>query len=114
MISMKSNYVNHKTTTDCYGFKNDDGGFKISTDFERMGDNATHSSYSSSSKDYRSLCINSIKTMGKLAMLMLQDLNTTKQEDITLIKEIIERDKDIDDLYANIVNTTYLIDNDPL
>ena len=77
MISMKSNYVNHKTTTDCYGFKNDDGGFKISTDFERMGDNAkTHSSYSSSSKDYRSLCINSIKTMGKLAMLMLQDLNT--------------------------------------
>ena len=75
----------------------------------------THSSYSSSSKDYRSLCINSIKTMGKLAMLMLQDLNTaTKQEDITLIKEIIERDKDIDDLYANIVNTTYLIDNDPL
>ena len=40
MISMKSNYVNHKTTTDCYGFKNDDGGFKISTDFERMGDNA--------------------------------------------------------------------------
>lgn len=48
-------------------------------------------------------------------MLMLQDLNTpTKQEDITLIKEIIERDKDIDDLYANIVNTTYLIDNDPL
>ena len=47
-------------------------------------------------------------------MLMLQDLNTaTKQEDITLIKEIIERDKDIDDLYANIVNTTYLIDNDP-
>lgn len=48
-------------------------------------------------------------------MLMLKDLNTaTKQEDITLIKEIIERDKDIDDLYANIVNTTYLIDNDPL
>ena len=33
-------YVNHKTTADCYGFKNDDGGFKISTDFERMGDNA--------------------------------------------------------------------------
>ena len=78
-----------------------------------MGDNAkTHSSYSSSVKitDH----YDSIKTMGKLAMLMLQDLNPTKQEDITLIKEIIERDKDIDDLYANIVNTTYLIDNDPL
>ena len=29
-----------------------------------------------------------------------------------MIKEIIERDKDIDDLYVNIVNTTYLIDND--
>ena len=54
------------------------------------------------------------KTMGKLAMLMLEDLNTAvKTEDLTLIKEIIERDKDIDDLYINIVNTTYLIDNDP-
>ena len=53
--------------TDCYGFKNDDGGFKISTDFERMGDNATHSSYSSSSKDYRSLCINSIKNDGEIS-----------------------------------------------
>ena len=52
--------------------------------------------------------------MGKLAMLMLEDLNTAvKTEDLTLIKEIIERDKDIDDLYINIVNTTYLIDNDP-
>ena len=47
-------------------------------------------------------------------MLMLQDLNTAaKHEDITLIREIIDRDQDIDDLYANIVNTTYLIDNDP-
>ena len=45
---------------------------------------------------------------------MLQDLNTAaKNEDITLIREIIDRDQDIDDLYANIVNTTYLIDNDP-
>ena len=52
--------------------------------------------------------------MGKLALLMLEDLNTAvKSEDLTLIKEIIERDKDIDDLYVNIVNTTYLIDNDP-
>lgn len=41
---------------------------KISTDFERMGDNAkTHSSYSSSSKDYRSLCINSIKNDGEIS-----------------------------------------------
>ena len=32
---------------------------------------------------------------------------------INKCKEIIERDKDIDDLYINIVNTTYLIDNDP-
>ena len=36
--------------------------------------------------------------MGKLEMLMLEDLNTAvKTEDLTLIKEIIERDKDIDD-----------------
>ena len=32
--------------------------------------------------------------MGKLALLMLEDLNTAvKSEDLTLIKEIIERDK---------------------
>ena len=115
MISMKSNYVNHKTTADCYGFKNDDGGFKISTDFERMGDNAHIAHIRLRVKITDHYVLTRLKTMGKLAMLMLQDLNTaTKQEDITLIKEIIERDKDIDDLYANIVNTTYLIDNDPL
>ena len=115
MISMKSNYVNHKTTADCYGFKNDDGALKISTDFERMGDNAAHIAHIRLRvKITDHYVLTRLKTMGKLAMLMLQDLNTaTKQEDITLIKEIIERDKDIDDLYANIVNTTYLIDNDP-
>ena len=43
-------------------------------------------------QDYRNHCINNYEE---------------------LIKEIIERDKDIDDLYINIVNTTYLIDNDP-
>ncbi|MCI2934247.1 phosphate signaling complex protein PhoU [Staphylococcus haemolyticus] len=88
---------------------------KISTDFERMGDNAAHiAQIRLRVKITDHYVLTRLKTMGKLAMLMLQDLNTaTKQEDITLIKEIIERDKDIDDLYANIVNTTYLIDNDP-
>lgn len=88
---------------------------KISTDFERMGDNAAHIAHIRLRvKITDHYVLTRLKTMGKLAMLMLQDLNTaTKDEDITLIKEVIERDKDIDDLYANIVNTTYLIDNDP-
>ncbi|MBF2260453.1 phosphate signaling complex protein PhoU [Staphylococcus capitis] len=88
---------------------------KISTDFERMGDNAASIAHIrlrvKINDDY---VFTRLKTMGKLAMLILEDLNTAvKTEDLTLIKEIIERDKDIDDLYINIVNTTYLIDNDP-
>ena len=88
---------------------------KISTDFERMGDNAASIAHIrlrvKINDDY---VFTRLKTMGKLAMLMLEDLHTAvKTEDLTLIKEIIERDKDIDDLYINIVNTTYLIDNDP-
>lgn len=88
---------------------------KISTDFERMGDNAANIAHIRLRvKITDHYVLTRLKTMGKLAMLMLEDLNTAvKNEDITLIKEIIERDQDIDDLYINIVNTTYLIDNDP-
>lgn len=88
---------------------------KISTDFERMGDNTANIAHIRLRvKITDHYVLTRLKTMGKLAMLMLEDLNTAvKNEDITLIKEIIERDQDIDDLYINIVNTTYLIDNDP-
>lgn len=88
---------------------------KISTDFERIGDNAANIAHIRLRvKITDHYVLTRLKTMGKLAMLMLEDLNTAvKNEDITLIKEIIERDQDIDDLYINIVNTTYLIDNDP-
>ncbi|PTE73152.1 phosphate transport system regulatory protein PhoU [Staphylococcus devriesei] len=88
---------------------------KISTDFERMGDNAANIAHIRLRvKITDHYVLTRLKTMGKLAMLMLQDLdNAFKNEDITLIKKIIERDHDIDDLYVNIVNTTYLIDNDP-
>ncbi|AUW62439.1 MULTISPECIES: phosphate signaling complex protein PhoU [Staphylococcus] len=88
---------------------------KISTDFERMGDNAANIAHIRLRvKITDHYVLTRLKTMGKLALLMLEDLNTAvKSEDLTLIKEIIERDKDIDDLYVNIVNTTYLIDNDP-
>ena len=87
----------------------------ISTDFERMGDNAANIAHIRLRvKITDHYVLTRLKTMGKLALLMLEDLNTAvKNEDLTLIKEIIERDKDIDDLYVNIVNTTYLIDNDP-
>ena len=88
---------------------------KISTDFERMGDNAANIAHIRLRvKITDHYVLTRLKTMGKLALLMLEDLNTAvKSEDLTLIKEIIERDKDIDDLYVNIVNTTYLIDKDP-
>ncbi|WP_257184146.1 phosphate signaling complex protein PhoU [Staphylococcus hominis] len=88
---------------------------KISTDFERMGDNAANIAHIRLRvKITDHYVLTRLKTMGKLALLMLEDLNTAvKSEDLTLIREIIERDKDIDDLYVNIVNTTYLIDNDP-
>ena len=88
---------------------------KIATDFERIGANvASMANIRLRVKITDDYVLTRLKTMGKLAMLMQQDLNTAaKHEHITLIREIIDRDQDIDDLYANIVNTTYLIDNDP-
>ena len=88
---------------------------KIASEFERIGDNAA--SIAKIRKrvkitDY--YILTRLKTMGDLGLLMLKDLDTAfKNKDVTLILEIIERDKDIDDLYKDIVNTTYLIDNDP-
>ncbi|MFQ3853895.1 phosphate signaling complex protein PhoU [Staphylococcus sp. 2S1] len=88
---------------------------KIATDFERIGDNATSiAKIRLRAKIIDEYVLTRLNTMGKLALLMLKDLDdAVKDNDITLIKEIIDRDKDIDDIYKNIVNTTYLIDNDP-
>lgn len=88
---------------------------KIASDFERIGDNAANiAEIRLRAKIIDKYVLTRLNTMGKLALLMLKDLNdAVRNNDITLIKEIIERDKDIDDLYKNIVNTTYLIDNDP-
>ena len=88
---------------------------KISTDFERMGDNAASIAHIRLRvKINDNYVFTRLKTMGKLAMLMLEDLNNDiRNKDLPLIKEVIERDEDIDDLYVNIVNTSYLIDNDP-
>ncbi|HLR18356.1 MAG TPA: phosphate signaling complex protein PhoU [Staphylococcus sp.] len=88
---------------------------KIATDFERIGDNsASIAEIRLRAKIIDNYVLTRLNTMGKLALLMLKDLDfAVNENDITLIKEIIERDKDIDDLYKNIVNTTYLIDNDP-
>ncbi|MBM6025352.1 phosphate signaling complex protein PhoU [Staphylococcus epidermidis] len=88
---------------------------KISTDFERMGDNAASIAHIRLRvKINDNYVFTRLKTMGKLAMLMLEDLNNAiRNKDLPLIKEVIERDEDIDDLYVNIVNTSYLIDNDP-
>ena len=88
---------------------------KTSTDFERMGDNAASIAHIRLRvKINDNYVFTRLKTMGKLAMLMLEDLNNAiRNKDLPLIKEVIERDEDIDDLYVNIVNTSYLIDNDP-
>ena len=88
---------------------------KISTDFERMGDNAASIAHIRLRvKINDNYVFTRLKTMGKLAMLMLEDLNNAiRNNDLPLIKEVSERDEDIDDLYVNIVNTSYLIDNDP-
>ena len=63
MISMKSNYVNHKTTADCYGFKNDDGTLKFPQTLN-VWVIMTHSSYSSSSKDYDGYVLTRLKRWG--------------------------------------------------
>ncbi|SCT39123.1 phosphate signaling complex protein PhoU [Staphylococcus caeli] len=88
---------------------------KIASDFERIGDNAASiAKIRLRAKIIDNYVLTRLNTMGKLALLMLKDLNNAvRNDDLTLITEIIERDKDIDDLYKNIVNTTYLIDNDP-
>ena len=88
---------------------------KISTDFERMGDNAASIAHIRLRvKINDNYVFTRLKTIGKLAILMLEDLNNAiRNKDLPLIKEVIERDEDIDDLYVNIVNTSYLIDNDP-
>ncbi|WP_114603383.1 phosphate signaling complex protein PhoU [Staphylococcus sp. EZ-P03] len=88
---------------------------KIASEFERIGDNAASiAKIRKRVKITDHYILTRLKTMGDLALLMLKDLDTAfKNKDVTLILEIIERDKDIDDLYKDIVNTTYLIDNDP-
>ncbi|KYH14553.1 phosphate signaling complex protein PhoU [Staphylococcus kloosii] len=88
---------------------------KIASDFERIGDNAMNIAEIRLRTHFTDpYVLTRLTTMGKLALLMIEDLNqAVKNNDITLICEIIERDSDIDDLYRNIVNTTYLIDNDP-
>lgn len=88
---------------------------KIATDFERIGDNAASiAKIRLRAKIIDEYVLTRLNTMGKLALLMLKDLDdAVNDNDITLIKEIIDRDKDIDDIYKTIVNTTYLIDNDP-
>ena len=81
---------------------------KISTDFERMGDNAASIAHIRLRVKINDNYVFTFKTMGKLAMLMLEDLNNAiRNKDLPLIKEVIERDEDIDDLYVNIVNTSY-------
>lgn len=88
---------------------------KIASEFERMGDNAANiAKIRTRVKFSDKYLVMRLEAMGRLALLMLKDLNdAAKGDDLDLVKEIIERDKDIDDLYKQIVNSSYLIDNDP-
>jgi len=79
-------------------------GLKIASELERMADNSTNIAQIRKRvkiTDY--FILTRLKTMGKLAMLMLKDLEAAvNDKDILLIKEIIDRDNDIDDLYREI------------
>ncbi|PTG50566.1 phosphate transport system regulatory protein PhoU [Staphylococcus chromogenes] len=88
---------------------------KIALEFERMADNAANiAKIRTRVKFSDKYLVMRLEAMGRLALLMLKDLNdAAKDDDLDLVKEIIERDKDIDDLYKQIVNSSYLIDNDP-
>lgn len=88
---------------------------KIASEFERMADNAANiAKIRTRVKFSDKYLVIRLEAMGRLALLMLKDLNdAAKGDDLDLVKEIIERDKDIDDLYKQIVNSSYLIDNDP-
>ncbi|UTH12954.1 phosphate signaling complex protein PhoU [Macrococcus equipercicus] len=88
---------------------------KIASELERMGDNAGNlAKIRRRVKFEDTVVLSRLKTMGKLSLLMLYDLRDAfQQKDVNLTKEVIDRDQDIDDLYKEIVNTTYLIDNDP-
>ncbi|MGV3051915.1 phosphate signaling complex protein PhoU [Staphylococcus chromogenes] len=88
---------------------------KIASEFERMADNAANiAKIRTRVKFSDKYLVMRLEAMGRLALLMLKDLNdAAKDDDLDLVKEIIERDKDIDDLYKQIVNSSYLIDNDP-
>lgn len=88
---------------------------KIASELERMGDNASNiAKIRKRVKIEDTYILARLKTMGKLSMLMLADLKEAyATQDVNLVKEIIERDNDIDDLYKEIINSSYLIDNDP-
>ncbi|RIN63885.1 phosphate transport system regulatory protein PhoU, partial [Staphylococcus simulans] len=69
---------------------------KIASEFERIGDNAASiAKIRKRVKITDHYILTRLKTMGDLGLLMLKDLDTAfKNKDVTLILEIIERDKD--------------------
>ncbi|MDQ7176899.1 phosphate signaling complex protein PhoU, partial [Staphylococcus chromogenes] len=81
---------------------------KIASEFERMGDNAANIAKIRTRAQFTDHYIMMrLEAMGHLSMLMLKDLKeATRHNDLELVKEIIERDIDIDDLYKQIINTT--------
>ncbi|WP_305091231.1 PhoU domain-containing protein, partial [Staphylococcus aureus] len=87
---------------------------KIATDLEKIGDNAssivTIRLRTKITDDY---VLTRLKAMGILALLMLKVLDQVLiKKDTVLIRELIERNEVFADLYSNIINVRYLIDND--
>ncbi len=88
---------------------------KIANDLERIADNA--SNIAEVRKRVRisdEYLLMKLRTMEKLALLMLADLHhASENDDVVLLNEIIMRDSDIDELFRDIINSSKLIDNDP-
>ncbi|WP_123807576.1 phosphate signaling complex protein PhoU [Abyssicoccus albus] len=88
---------------------------KIANDLERIADNA--SNIAEVRKRVRisdEYLLMKLRTMEKLALLMLADVHhASENDDVVLLNEIIMRDSDIDELFRDIINSSKLIDNDP-
>lgn len=87
---------------------------KIADDLERIGDNISNiAEVRKRIKITNERTLLRFKTMERLASLMLEDVYTAfKESDMDLIREIIERDKDIDAVFVQITTSDIFEESD--